>query len=71
MKKTKTKEQLYALKNGRLVKEGDNVSVRLTPRIIKYFVSIGALKPIKESELTEDDILNALVCVMERCLYGI
>lgn len=40
----------YKLKSGRIVKEGDYVQVKLTPRIIEYFKKLGVLIPYKEEE---------------------
>ena len=40
----------YQLKSGRIVKEGDYVQVKLTPRMIKYFKKLGVLFPYKEED---------------------
>lgn len=47
--------QYYVLKNGRKVKENDIVKVTLTPRIIDFFTSIGAMTPINEGSDTDID----------------
>lgn len=63
MDRTRKKEvPFYILKNGRVVKEGDEVTVRLTPRIIKYFISIGVMKPFKGRviKLSVEDLFNLL-----------
>ena len=40
----------YQLKSGRIVKEGDYVQVKLTPRMIEYFKKLGVLFPYKEED---------------------
>lgn len=57
MKKMKRQEeeQYFVLKNGRKVKQGDTVNVLLTPRIIQFFLNIGAMTEVKGSDLDIDD----------------
>lgn len=40
----------YQLKSGRIVKDGDYVQVKLTPRMIEYFKKLGVLFPYKEED---------------------
>lgn len=45
----------YQLRNGRIVKDGEYVQVKLTPRMVKYFKSIGALTELPDTSTTADD----------------
>lgn len=40
----------YQLKSGRIVKEGEYVQVKLTPRMIEYFKKLRVLFPYKEED---------------------
>ena len=51
----------YQLKSGRIVKEGDYVQVKLTPRMIEFFKIVGALSPDKEEDYKFVDKLFSIL----------
>ena len=50
----------YQLKSGRIVKEGDYVQVKLTPRMIECFKKLGVLFPYKEEDYNFVDKLFSM-----------
>lgn len=50
----------YQLKSGRIVKEGEYVQVKLTPRMIEYFKKLGVLFPYKEEDYNFVDKLFSI-----------
>lgn len=50
----------YQLKSGRIVKEGEYVQVKLTPRTIEYFKKLGVLFPYKEEDYNFVDKLFSM-----------
>ena len=50
----------YQLKSGRIVKEGDYVQVKLTPRMIEYFKKLGVLFTYKEEDYNFVDKLFSM-----------
>lgn len=53
-------EQFYVLKSGRVVRQGDSVEVRLTPRMIKFFLEIGVIKPAEGKIIKVDSFEDVL-----------
>ena len=50
----------YQLKSGRIVKDGEYVQVKLTPRMIEYFKKLGVLFPYKEEDYNFVDKLFSM-----------
>ena len=50
----------YQLKSGRIVKGGEYVQVKLTPRMIEYFKKLGVLFPYKEEDYNFVDKLFSM-----------
>ena len=50
----------YQLRSGRIVKEGDYIPVKLTPRRIELFKKLGELSPYKEEDYNFVDKLFSM-----------